>query len=73
MDFFFIFLISIKFDSGEFHTNFLAYWTKHACFCAHLSVNFQNIYQCQSVLNICPMHFFCKSYNFQSTGREKIL
>jgi hypothetical protein len=66
-------LIFIKFDSGEFHTNFLTYCTKHASFCAHLSVNFRNIDQCQSVLNVCPMHFFCKSYSFQSIGREKIL
>jgi hypothetical protein len=62
-------LIFIKLDSGEFHTNFLTYCTKHACFCAHRSVNFWNIYQCQSVLNICPMHFFCKFYSFQSIGR----
>jgi len=43
-------LIFIKFDSGEFHPNFLTYCTKRACFCAQLSVNFWNIYQCQSVL-----------------------
>ena len=41
-------LIFTKFDSGESHTNFLTYCTKHGCFCAHLIVNFQNIYQCQS-------------------------
>jgi len=46
-------LIFIKFDSGEFHTNFLTYCTKHACFCAHFIVNFRNIYQCQSVVNVC--------------------
>lgn len=57
MDFFLFFSFLLNLIVGNL-THFLTYWTKHACFCTHLSVNFQNIYQCQECSERMPNALF---------------